>query len=229
MKYNNVTISCQIWLDIHCFSLVSRHLPWLSREHCILVQQRLDILVAFTNSVLHWSVPSEFTIMYVSDIQTGLPRHQHCDHFHSICLPMSLFSILAWCIGILSLGALVVLCCYPWQYFPLGMVAWLPCTPDFLRWRSCVVCLSLFWLNLEKFFGLTCMHSYPRRIVVTYGILPDLPCPEYIVFMIWRCGISIQHLVVPAALTLCASLVFLKWFTSCNTVTRAHTVNLCLD
>jgi len=29
-------------------------------EHCILVQQKLDILVAFTNSVLHQSVQSEF-------------------------------------------------------------------------------------------------------------------------------------------------------------------------
>ena len=30
------------------------------RKHCILVQQRLDVLVTFTNSVLHCSVPSEF-------------------------------------------------------------------------------------------------------------------------------------------------------------------------
>jgi len=42
-------------------------------EHCILVQQKL---VAFTNSVLHQSVQSEF----VSDIQTGHPGHQHCSY-----------------------------------------------------------------------------------------------------------------------------------------------------
>jgi len=30
-------------------------------QHCILVQQELDILVAFTNSVLHPSVRFEFT------------------------------------------------------------------------------------------------------------------------------------------------------------------------
>ena len=42
------------------------------------------------------------------------------------------------------------------------MVAWLPCTSDFL-----VCCL---YLNVEKLFGLTyVIHPYPQRIVATYG------------------------------------------------------------
>ena len=68
-------------------------------EHCILVQQKLDILAAFTNSVLHQSVWSEF-----SDIQTTLPGHQCCGHFNSICMPMSQFSISVWCNGLLGYG-----------------------------------------------------------------------------------------------------------------------------
>jgi len=68
-------------------------------EHCILVQQKLDILVAFTNSVLHQSVWSEF-----SDIQTTLPGHQCCGHFNLNCMPMSLFSISVQCKGVLGYG-----------------------------------------------------------------------------------------------------------------------------
>ena len=68
-------------------------------EHCILVQQKVDILVAFTNSVLHQSV-------HVSEIQTSLPGHQRCEHFRSICVPMSLFSLSVRCKGILGYGGL---------------------------------------------------------------------------------------------------------------------------
>jgi len=55
-------------------------------EHCILVQQKVDIRVAFTNSVLHRSGRSEFmsptSKLVFLDISI-------CDNFHSICIPTS--------------------------------------------------------------------------------------------------------------------------------------------
>ena len=53
-----------------------------------------------------------------------------------------------------SSGVLVVLCCYPWLWcFPLGVVAWLPCTSVFLRWVSYAVSLikpqEIVWSDLH--------------------------------------------------------------------------------
>jgi len=85
--------------EIHCFSIMSWPLSWLivstaywsNRNSCCLHY-----------SVLHQSISLKWVL--VSDNQTSLLGHQHCEHFHSICMPMSLFSISVWCKGILGCG-----------------------------------------------------------------------------------------------------------------------------
>ena len=80
-----VMISGQICLEIHCFSDVQTPVMAYG-EHCILVQQKLDILVAFTNTVLHQTL--------------GLSSCLRLDWspciviIDSIRMPMSLFCIL---------------------------------------------------------------------------------------------------------------------------------------
>jgi len=66
-------------------------------------------------STPYWYNRSRYScsICHVSDIQTGHPEHQCCEHFRSICMPMTLFSILACCRRILSSCVLVLLCFYP--------------------------------------------------------------------------------------------------------------------
>ena len=97
------------------------------------------------------------------------PWHQCCEHFHSVCLSMSLFSILVWCRGILlSPGVLVVLCWYPW--------------------------LEVAKLCCKKLFGLTYKCTSPAYCSYIW-LLPDLPYTECHVYPQIGCGISIPHLV----------------------------------
>jgi len=84
-------------------------------EHCILVQQKLDIIVAFTNSVLHSSVQSEF--MFQTSKLMSLDISVVC-----LC-PCSYFSLMkrcswVWWLGshthLTSWGGQVMLCFYPY-------------------------------------------------------------------------------------------------------------------
>ena len=97
------------------------------------------ILVAFTNIVIHQSVLS-----LSQDIQTILLGIRHCEHFHSICFPISLFSILVWCSDfhwVWWLGSHAHLTCWGDQvtlchYFPL-----------FQPWRNCLVWLTYIHIS----------------------------------------------------------------------------------
>ena len=112
-------ISSQIWLEIHCFSIMSWSLSWLIVSTCtILVQQKLDILVAFTNSVLHRSVQSEFMFQTSKLVFRDISIASIFIQFVCPC-PCSVFQ-------------------FDVEVF-LGMVACPPCTSDLLRWPGYAV------------------------------------------------------------------------------------------
>jgi len=109
-------------------------------QPCVLVQQKLDILVAFTSGALHWSVWSEFMSL------TGLPGY----HFLHAHISVHHFSLM-WrdsftrCIDI-------VLCCssdFHWVWW-LGSHAHL----TYLGWPSYAV--SLFFVQSDLY-----IHLYP--------------------------------------------------------------------
>ena len=124
-------------------------------EHCILVQQKVDILVAFTNSVPHRSGRSEFmsptSKLVFLDISI-------VTIFIQFVYPR-LFSILTWCRGILSWGNTVLLPVT--VVVPIGYGGLAPMH----TWRLAMLCLYFLWSNLEKLFGLTYIHPYPKHIV----------------------------------------------------------------
>ena len=130
------------------------------------------ILVAFTNIVIHQSVLS-----LSQDIQIILLGIRHCEHFHSICIPISLFSILVWCsdfhwvwwLGshahLTGWGDQVTLC----PYFPLSQ-----------PWRNCLVWLTSISPEYCSYLWLLAMYG------------------RYCVYLLSGCGISMQlvpHLV----------------------------------
>ena len=151
-------ISSQIWNSLFWHNVLTSVMAY--HEHCILVQQKLDILAAFTNSVLHQSVWSEF-----SDIQTTLPGHQCCGHFNSICMPMSQFSISVWCKGLLGYGGVAPM--HIW----LLEVAKLFCV-----FISFVPTWEIVWSDL---------HTSISPAYCSYiWLLPDLPCMEGVMFVL---------------------------------------------
>ena len=156
-------------------------------EHCILAQQKLDILVAFTNSV-------SLVLVYVSDIQTTLPGHQCCGHFNSICMPMSLFSISVWCKSILGCDGL------PMHIWVLEVAKLFHVFIFFVpTLRNCLV-----WP--------TYIHPYPQHIVATYGYsqtyhLWKVSCLSSEWVWVWYIHAAYTTSSWPAAATLCAILV----------------------
>jgi len=68
----------------------------------------------------------------------------------------------------------------------IGMVAWLPCTSDFLRWPSDAVSL-IFFNEPREFFDL--IHPQPQRNYCSYiWLLSVLLCMEDITFIL-RVGV----------------------------------------
>ena len=116
------------------------------REHCILVQQKLDIFV-----------PS-LIVSYINQLDLSSCLKLVSLHISIVCifiqfvLPMSRFSILVWCRGILSPGVLVVL------YIPVTVVLsigygglapmhiWLP--------DGAKLCGSLVWPTYIRIFSI---------------------------------------------------------------------------
>jgi len=77
--------------------------------------------------------------------------------------------------------------------FPLGMVAWLPCTSDFLRWPSYAMSLSLTYCLVWPTHICIPQHNYCNYI----WLLPDPQCMEDIMFIL-RVGVvyscSLYHI-----------------------------------
>ena len=130
---------------------MSWSLSWLIVSTCtILVQQKLDILVPFTNSVLHWSVQSEFMFQTSKLVFQDISIASIFIQFVCPC-PCSVFQ-------------------FDVEVF-LGMVACPPCTSDFLRWPGyAVLVFSLIkpWEIVQSDLH-TCTSVNPSIIVATCG------------------------------------------------------------
>jgi len=162
------------------------------REHCVLVQQKLYILVAFTNGVIHRSVLSlsQTSKLFSRDIR-------HCEHFNSICIPISLFSILVWCSA------------FHWVWW-LGSHAHLTCWGD-----QVMLCPYFLCSNLGEIVWSDLYTSISPEYCSYIWLLPDLPCMKVIMFIL-RVGVHVWYIHAactksswPAAVTLCASLAVL--------------------
>jgi len=87
---------------------------------------------------------------------------------HSICMPMSLFSVLVWYRGILFTRC-------NWQYcaaiylhvtVALSIGNELGSHAQLISWDGQVVLfVHVLWSNLKKSFGLTYIHPYPKHTV----------------------------------------------------------------
>jgi len=91
----------------------------------------------------------------------------------------------------------------------LGMVAWLPCISDFLRWPSYAV--SSFSLIKPQEILWSDLHtSIPTAYCSYIWLLLDLPCTMFILWVgvgvVYPC--SLYHIYSwPAVVSLCASLM----------------------
>ena len=163
-------------------------------EHCTLVKQKLDILGVSTNNVL---TLISLIWVHVPDIRTSL---------------LGLVSIVSIFIQFVC-PCLCSVFLFDLKVF-LGMVAWLPCISDFLRWPSYAV--SSFSLIKSQEILWSDLHtSIPTAYCSYIWLLPDLPYMEGTMFIL-RVGVgvgvvypcSLYHIYSwPPVVTLCASLM----------------------
>ena len=174
-------ISAQIWLEIHCFSIMSWPLSWLiMHENCILMQQKLMYLL-----------PS-LTVFYINQLDlSSCLRHRNLSPWTSVFWAFS-FKLYAhvpvqysvvWCRGILSPYSTVLL--------PVTVVLSIGCGGSIghahmTSWGGKVM-LGL-WSNLEKLFG-------PQHICSYIWLFPDRPCTEGIISKwVWYIACRLYHI-----------------------------------
>ena len=138
-------------------------------EHWILIQQKLDILVAFSNSILHVSVRPEF-MFWTSEL---------------VSRDISIVSIF-----------IQIVCPYPCSVFQLDVkVWWLDSHTHLTSWGGQVIlCLYFLWLNLEKLFGLTYIIRIPSILQLCMATPWPAMYGRYHVYPLsgFGCGISMQ-------------------------------------
>jgi len=141
------TVLANVWTSVMAYC-----------EHCILVQQKLDVLVALTNSVLHQSVRSELMSQISKAVSLDINATSSFIQYVCPCL--------CWCRGIritftrcigstVLLPMTVVLVIIPTLFLNFLLF----CYPYILL-RFLIEPREIVWSDL---------HQYPWHIIATYS------------------------------------------------------------